>query len=121
MTSITPSDDCPFCVFAAGRKHTWYEGGYYDDESGDIMRIVPKKPVVDGHRLFVPKLHVPGPSFNPFITGMTFVAATEYASTRVRPYNLIVSSGKIATQTIFHLHVHYIPRSVDDGVRLPWS
>jgi histidine triad (HIT) family protein len=35
--------------------------------------------------------------------------------------NLITSKGSAATQTVFHLHVHLVPRQVDDGLPLPWT
>ena len=35
--------------------------------------------------------------------------------------NLLNSSGASAWQTVFHFHVHVIPRYVDDPLRLPWK
>ena len=35
--------------------------------------------------------------------------------------NLITSIGAAATQTVFHLHVHVVPRHEGDGLLLPWS
>lgn len=36
-------------------------------------------------------------------------------------FNLITSSGRWATQTVKHLHIHYVPRRKDDGLTLPWT
>jgi histidine triad (HIT) family protein len=35
--------------------------------------------------------------------------------------NLITSVGSAATQTVFHLHVHVVPRRAGDGLALPWT
>lgn len=35
--------------------------------------------------------------------------------------NFITSAGPAATQSVFHLHVHLVPRFEDDGLILPWT
>jgi histidine triad (HIT) family protein len=35
--------------------------------------------------------------------------------------NVLQSSGAAAWQTVFHYHVHVIPRYTDDPLRLPWT
>lgn len=35
--------------------------------------------------------------------------------------NLITSAGAAATQSIDHLHIHFVPRKVDDGLMTPWG
>lgn len=35
--------------------------------------------------------------------------------------NIITSKGSLATQTVFHLHVHLVPRAAGDGLPLPWT
>ena len=34
--------------------------------------------------------------------------------------NLITSRGRAATQSVFHLHLHLVPRADNDGLALPW-
>jgi histidine triad (HIT) family protein len=36
-------------------------------------------------------------------------------------FNIITSAGPSATQTVFHLHVHLVPRVPGDGLALPWT
>lgn len=43
------------------------------------------------------------------------------AELAVPPCNAISSAGAPATQTVFHLHIHVLPRSAADGLLLPWS
>jgi len=35
--------------------------------------------------------------------------------------NLVNSCGALAWQTVFHFHMHVIPRYVDDPLQLPWT
>jgi histidine triad (HIT) family protein len=38
-----------------------------------------------------------------------------------KSFNLITSQGAAATQTVMHLHLHLVPRTDGDGLKLPWS
>ena len=107
---------CPFCAFVRGlgpRPESL-------DVSDDVISFVPLNPIVDGHRLFVPTTHVEDAAHDPALTGRVFARASAWAGAG-RPFNLITSTGSAATQTVFHLHVHYVPRSPGDGLLLPWS
>lgn len=57
----------------------------------------------------------------PSITGRAAERAAQYASTTGQPFNLITSAGLAATQTVFHLHWHFVPHVVGDGLHLPWT
>ncbi|OHT47970.1 hypothetical protein BKG71_25700 [Mycobacteroides chelonae] len=35
--------------------------------------------------------------------------------------NVITSIGPDATQTVFHTHIHVVPRRENDGLHLPWT
>lgn len=49
-------------------------------------------------------------------------AAVDYANKKNYPdCNFITSSGLDATQTVFHYHMHIVPRHEGDGLRLPWT
>jgi histidine triad (HIT) family protein len=93
----------------------------YDDIDRDVASFVPLNPVVPGHRLFVPSEHVIDLMHKPWISAMTFGVAATYAAALNWPCNLITSAGAEATQSVFHLHVHYIPRREGDGLALPWT
>lgn len=119
MTSIQPAPtDCPFCQRISKAE---YEGIYYME---GVVFFEPLNPVVPGHRLFVPRKHVVDAAGDPKVTAEVFGAAAVYAEQRRffhTDFNLITSAGREATQSVFHLHVHYVPRRKDDGLPLPWT
>lgn len=109
--------ECVFCNIVAGVAPATIL-----KEWTDTIAIVPLNPVTVGHALVLPKLHVPQASHDPIVTGVTFARAAQLAlGASVWPYNLITSAGKGATQTVFHLHVHLVPRRKGDGLMLPWT
>ena len=105
--------DCVFCLIIAGNAPAKIVR-----EWDDVIAIVPLNPVTDGHVLVMPKIHVSDALENPEITAQVMKRSSELAKA---PCNLITSAGAIATQTIFHLHIHIVPRVDGDGLSLPWS
>ena len=106
-------NDCVFCSIIAGNAPANIVA-----EWDDAIAFVPLNPVADGHILVVPRTHVADVLENPEITAQTMKRASEFAKA---PCNLITSVGVVATQSIFHLHIHIIPRVEGDGLLLPWS
>lgn len=86
-----------------------------------VVSFAPLEPVAPGHRLFVPSVHVSMAHEAPVITGLVFETAARYAEQAMKDFNLIVNGGPEAGQTVFHLHVHYVPRRDGDGLSLPWT
>lgn len=111
VESIT---DCPFCAIVIGQAQA--DVRY---ESGEVMAIVPLNPVADGHLLVIPKLHVADFTVSYHLTRITAGVAA-HLGRQYENCNLITSRGAAATQSVFHLHWHLIPRAVDDGLALPW-
>lgn len=93
----------------------------YDGVQRDVASFQPLNPVTVGHRLFVPLLHVADAMEKPWVTGQVMEVAAGYARALNVDCNLITSVGPAATQTVFHLHVHYVPRREGDGLALPWT
>lgn len=113
------SDPCPFCQIITGRAPAQFVAKFTN-----AIAIVPLDPCVEGHVLFIPRLHVTkdepvAVSHSP--TAYTWMGAWQYAIAQRKPFNLITNVGAEATQTVEHLHLHYVPRSKDDGVTLPWT
>lgn len=112
---MTNVDLCPFCEIVAGRAPatviaTW----------DDVIAIKPRGGVVDGHTLVIPHQHVTDFTDDPKVTGKTMQCAAELAADMGGAMNLITSKGREATQSVFHLHVHLLPRAANDGLALPW-
>ncbi|KOU62106.1 hypothetical protein ADK57_25955 [Streptomyces sp. MMG1533] len=79
-------------------------------------------PATDGHVLVVPRIHVADFTTDPDVTGATAKRAAELAQAHdLVSANLITSKGRAATQSVFHLHLHLVPRRAGDGLLLPWS
>lgn len=105
---------CPFCEILAGRAPATIV-----DQWDDAIAIVPLGPVVDGHLLVIPRAHVTDFTTDPVVSAATMRRAAELAS-GMGSYNVITSKGRPATQSVFHLHLHLVPRAVNDGLALPW-
>ncbi|MFF7190542.1 HIT family protein [Streptomyces sp. NPDC008222] len=106
---------CPFCEIVTGRAPATIIR-----EWPNALAIVPLNPVVEGHTLVIPKLHVADFVEAPVTAGETMRRASDLAAELGGPMNLITSKGREATQSVFHLHLHLVPRAEDDGLALPW-
>jgi histidine triad (HIT) family protein len=112
--------DCVFCTIVAGQApaHRVYE----DDATLAFMDI---NPATDGHCLIVPKRHAPDVWRLPEEDGVAVFLATMRMAHAVRAglrpdgLNVLQSNGRAALQTVFHYHVHLIPRYRDDGIHVP--
>lgn len=112
--STPPLYACPFCEIVAGRApaeifHEW----------DDALAIVPLNPVTEGHLLVIPKVHVSDVGHDPEVSAATMRRAAQLAASQW--CNIITSRGKAATQSVFHLHLHLVPRSAGDALSLPWD
>lgn len=105
---------CPFCEIVAGRAPATVV-----QEWDDALAIVPLNPVVEGHTLVIPRDHVQDFATDPDVSALTMFRAAELAQ-GPQPMNLITSRGREATQSVFHLHLHLVPRAENDGLSLPW-
>ncbi|BBZ49102.1 HIT domain-containing protein [Mycobacterium heidelbergense] len=88
-----------------------------------VLVFQPDVPAVLGHTLVVPTAHLPniwavGEELACELASITRrVAAAVAEATNAEGLNIIQSNGAAAGQTVFHLHVHVVPRS--DGDRMP--
>lgn len=109
---MSPVSDCIFCSIVRGEAPARVV-----QEWPDAMAIVPLSPVVDGHQLVIPKRHVVDAASDPETSAIAMLRAAEIAPW---PSNIITSLGAEATQSVFHLHLHIVPRAENDGLALPW-
>lgn len=109
--------NCVFCDLIADARED-YDLDY-------SVAIFPRDPVTEGHTLIVPKLHVQDALDDELVTAETMRCAVEYVkyhlSVPLSDVNFITSVGTAATQTVFHLHIHVVPRLIGDGLTLPWT
>lgn len=116
------ADDCIFCKIAAGEIPA--QVLEQDEHTLTFMDIAP---ATRGHALVIPKLHATdlweiAPEQLAAVS-----AAAQRQALRVRDrlgaegVNLINSCRPAAWQTVFHFHLHVIPRYTGDPLKLPWE
>jgi histidine triad (HIT) family protein len=113
--------DCLFCRIIAGSIPS--EKIDSDERTVAFMDINPATP---GHALVVPREH----SADLLEIGPEDLTATILAAQRLSKrmkdvlradgINLINACGSAAWQTVFHFHIHVVPRYEDDPLKLPW-
>ena len=109
---------CPFCDYVGPSEVL----DFAVVRGVETFFIEPLDPVTRGHLLAIPREHVEHFAEDPVVTGAVFEAAAQYATAHaMTATNLITSKGVAATQSVRHLHVHLVPRRLDDGLALPWS
>jgi histidine triad (HIT) family protein len=119
---VTASEPgCTFCDIVAERA-----SAAMVMRTDDVVAFFPDEPATPGHTLIVPRRHVAD------IWGITGQDARALSDATLRVahavrdamepagLNLIQSNGEAATQSVFHLHVHVLPRYVDDSVGPIW-
>lgn len=111
-------EPCVFCEIIAGQAPV--EWILQPDTWHDAVAFVPLNPVTEGHCLIAPKRHVKDFAADPETFAATARRAAELMRWTNRPMNVITSRGREATQSVFHLHLHLVPRSENDGLALPW-
>lgn len=116
--------NCVFCEILYGNQPAQI---VYDGIA--TLGIVPLNPVVEGHVIFMPRKHVRDASESPAVTAAVMQDAAEYIQHLRRradtpanspDFNIITSIGPSATQSVYHLHVHVVPRANNDKLALPW-
>jgi len=113
--------DCIFCKIIAGELPSTIV-----DEDERTIAFMDIAPATRGHALVIPRAHATDLlSVEPEDLSAVVVAAQRLAA-RMKErlgadgVNLLNSCGVSAWQTVFHFHVHVIPRYEDDPLRLPW-
>lgn len=107
---------CPFCQRITA-------GEYDHDLSPHGLQAVfePLNPVTPGHLLVVPWVHVESAAADPHVAGEVLGYAARVVQHFGIQANIITSVGPDATQSVFHLHAHIVPRRAGDGLALPWT
>ncbi|MEU6492668.1 HIT domain-containing protein [Streptomyces sp. NPDC046984] len=113
--------ECDFCAIGAGRAPAtvvW--------EDGQNMAFFPLRPAVMGHTLVIPKVHyvdlfeVPDSALPSLMQAVTTVGRGLRAALNPDGMNVINSAGRAASQSVFHVHVHLVPRWAEDRFGNIW-
>jgi histidine triad (HIT) family protein len=113
--------DCIFCKIVAGDLPATIVDG--DERTLSFMDI---SPATRGHALVIPRAHardllsVDGEDLEAVALACRRLAVRAKERLGADGVNLINSCGEMAWQTVFHFHVHVIPRYEGDPLRLPW-
>ena len=117
-----PADpDCIFCKILAGELP-----GTIVDEDERTVSFMDINPATRGHALVIPREHTRDLlTIDPEDLAACAKAAQRLAARAKEVLgadgiNLLNSCGKAAWQTVFHFHMHVIPRYADDPLELPW-
>ncbi len=109
--------DCIFCKIAAGEADA---NVVYQDEL--VTAFLDIHPINPGHVLIVPNQHtpdlaglVPAHGERIFTVAQKLAAALRRTALRPDGINFLLADGAAAGQTVFHLHLHVLPRFAGDG------
>jgi len=115
-----PVHDCVFCAIVAGEAPA-----HLIDEDEFTLAFLDIAPLTPGHTLVVPKRHTDDLWSVDADTAAAVMRTAHRVAERLRValepdgLNLLQCTREVAFQTVFHLHVHVIPRAVGDTMRLP--
>jgi len=113
--------ECIFCKIAAGDMPATIV-----DEDERTIAFMDISPATRGHALVIPRAHaadllsVGTEDLQAVAVASRRLAARAKERLRADGINLLNSCGAAAWQTVFHFHVHVIPRYREDPLRLPW-
>jgi histidine triad (HIT) family protein len=107
--------DCIFCKIVSGDIPS--RRVYSDDLAYAFLDV---RPWHRGHALVVPRRHVPDlaggePALTEIAPAIETVARMLVERLDADGVNLLASSGAAAGQEVFHLHVHVVPRYVNES------
>jgi len=115
-------DDCVFCKILRGEIPSFKV--FEDDKTFAFMDINPANPA---HVLVIPKFHAPNVFEVPqewmlacMVTAQKVALAVEKT---IGPdgINILQANGEGAAQSVLHYHVHVIPRTNGDDLKLNWG
>ena len=115
-------DDCIFCKLANGVIPT---NSLYED---DVVKVIfDAGPASLGHVLILPKEHFDNVyALDDDTAAHIFQVAVKVAKAlkeglNLEGLNIVQNNGEIAGQTVFHFHMHIIPRYKGDTVNVGWK
>jgi len=114
--------DCIFCRIVAGELPAQIV-----DQDERTLAFMDISPATRGHALVIPRRHardlleIPAEELEATVLAAQRLAARMPDRLGAQGVNLLNSCGRAAWQTVFHFHIHVIPRYQGDPLRLPWT
>jgi histidine triad (HIT) family protein len=115
-------DDCVFCKIVAGEPPAQIVAA-----NDRALAFADISPATRGHTLVIPRAHAADiHDIAPDDLAACALLAKDVAARALERLaadgvNLLHSAGSAAWQTVFHFHIHVIPRYASDPLRLPWT
>lgn len=115
------NEECIFCKLATGQIPTH---SIYEDE--DFKVIMDANPASKGHCIILPKTHaenlmeLPEEYCEKILSVAKKCCSVLMNVLHCDGINVLQNNGAAAGQTVFHLHVHLIPRYEGDTVNINW-
>ena len=117
QNGTSAAQGCIFCAIVARQAEA---SPLYEDTT--VVVFMDLHPVTPGHLLVVPREHAVGLEdldrsigAHVWSVGHTMARALRRSSMRCEGINMLVCDGEVAFQTVFHFHLHVIPRYAGDG------
>jgi histidine triad (HIT) family protein len=116
-SATSPAQGCVFCAIVARQAEA---SVVHEDET--VVAFMDLNPVTPGHLLVVPRGHASGlegldraTSAHVWSVGQDMARALRRSRRGCEGINILVCDGEAAFQTVFHFHLHVIPRYAGDG------
>lgn len=115
-------DNCIFCKLANGVFPT---NSIYEDDKFNV--ILDLSPATKGHALILPKDHYKNLYEVPEDTAADVMKLAKKLATEMTEklgadgFNLVQNNNEVAGQTVFHFHMHLIPRYNGDAQKIAWN
>lgn len=122
IKSVTGNKNMENCVFCKKIKGDLEVQKIYEDES--VLVFIPRDQICKGHILVVPKEHyenifdIPTEILNRIMETTQKLSKKCISEPSITGVNILHASGKDAQQSVFHFHLHVVPRCPDDGLDL---
>ncbi|MDE1715407.1 HIT family protein [Chromobacterium amazonense] len=109
--------DCPFCAIAAQAEHPAVM-----HQNEDWLCLPPLQQEAPGHTLLVSREHYASLQDAPAAIGAGLIGACQWLNRHFAlalqsdGFNLLNANGDAAQQSVPHLHLHFLPRRIRDGI-----
>ena len=114
--------NCIFCKIVAGEIPC-----YKIAETDNVLAFLDVMPITRGHLLIIPKKHIEliydaEPEIMAEVMSVaTKISAVAKKNLNCDGMNLLLNTEKYAGQIVPHIHLHLIPRFLDDNIKWSWT